>query len=320
MSIKKKFMALVAVLVVAGSGAFLVVNAEAVTTSVTGGYAQGTTPVSSVTTGSTVNLTVTNNQPNTQDPYGSIILTWPAGQYTYVTQNDASATCVAYRLNLPTGGVLTQTYPLPVANLLSNPVTPTGTTDEVECTGYTNFTGNTSGDVFTLVANGVANSTSSVSATVNSVKTAATNPGHPFGTGVPNPNTNATVPVGNFTGSANASFALSITAATGATGPAGPAGPPGATGATGASAGTHGGYYEVAADGGVFCFGGAVFYGSTGGIKLNSPITGMSVTAGDLGYYLYAADGGVFAFGNAQFAGSMGGVKLNQPMVGGAQA
>ena len=36
------------------------------------------------------------------------------------------------------------------------------------------------------------------------------------------------------------------------------------------------GYWLVAGDGGIFAFGDALFYGSTGGIRLNKPIIGMS--------------------------------------------
>ncbi len=37
-----------------------------------------------------------------------------------------------------------------------------------------------------------------------------------------------------------------------------------------------GGYWLVASDGGIFTYGDAPFYGSTGGIRLNKPIVGMS--------------------------------------------
>jgi hypothetical protein len=37
-----------------------------------------------------------------------------------------------------------------------------------------------------------------------------------------------------------------------------------------------GGYRFVAADGGIFDFGDAVFYGSTGAIHLNKPVVGMA--------------------------------------------
>ena len=73
------------------------------------------------------------------------------------------------------------------------------------------------------------------------------------------------------------------------------------------------GYWLVAADGGVFNFGAAAFYGSTytygitglsGSKPLNAPIVGMAPTASGNGYWLVAADGGVFDFGAAAFYGS----------------
>ena len=116
------------------------------------------------------------------------------------------------------------------------------------------------------------------------------------------------------------------------------------------------GYWQVAADGGIFSFtapfhgsmggkplnspvvgmaedpatggywlvaadGGifsftAPFYGSMGGKPLNSPVVGMAATPTGGGYWLVAADGGIFAFGDARFSGSMGGVPLNAPVVG----
>jgi hypothetical protein len=38
------------------------------------------------------------------------------------------------------------------------------------------------------------------------------------------------------------------------------------------------GYWLVASDGGIFDFGDANFYGSTGAISLNKPIVGMAAT------------------------------------------
>ena len=70
------------------------------------------------------------------------------------------------------------------------------------------------------------------------------------------------------------------------------------------------GYWLVAADGGIFAFGDAGFYGSTGSIHLNQPIVGMASTADGRGYWLVAADGGVFAFGDAGFYGSTGNIHL----------
>ena len=75
------------------------------------------------------------------------------------------------------------------------------------------------------------------------------------------------------------------------------------------------GYWEVASDGGIFSYGGAQFYGSTGSLHLNAPIVGMAATPDDAGYWLLASDGGIFAFGDAIFYGSTGGMRLNAPIV-----
>ena len=77
-----------------------------------------------------------------------------------------------------------------------------------------------------------------------------------------------------------------------------------------------GGYWLVAADGGVFAYGDAGFHGSTGGMTLNAPVVGMAATPDGGGYWLVAADGGVFAYGDAAFHGSTGGMALNAPVVG----
>ncbi|MGH9178329.1 MAG: SBBP repeat-containing protein [Acidimicrobiales bacterium] len=76
------------------------------------------------------------------------------------------------------------------------------------------------------------------------------------------------------------------------------------------------GYWLVASDGGIFAFGDAQFYGSTGALRLNQPMVGMAATPGGTGYHLVAADGGIFAFGDAQFYGSTGAIRLNRPVVG----
>ena len=76
------------------------------------------------------------------------------------------------------------------------------------------------------------------------------------------------------------------------------------------------GYWEVAADGGIFSYGDAHFYGSTGSIALNRPIVGMAATSDGKGYWLVASDGGIFAFGDARFYGSTGSIALNRPVVG----
>ena len=67
-----------------------------------------------------------------------------------------------------------------------------------------------------------------------------------------------------------------------------------------------GGYWLVASDGGIFAFGDAAFYGSTGNIHLNKPIVAMAPTADGGGYWLVASDGGIFTFGDAGYYGSTG--------------
>jgi hypothetical protein len=80
------------------------------------------------------------------------------------------------------------------------------------------------------------------------------------------------------------------------------------------------GYYLAARDGGMFTFGDAQFYGSTGDIRLNAPIVGMESTPFPEGYWLVANDGGIFTFGSAGFFGSTGNIRLNRPIVGMAAA
>jgi ribosomal protein L24E len=56
------------------------------------------------------------------------------------------------------------------------------------------------------------------------------------------------------------------------------------------------GYWLVASDGGIFCFGDAPFLGSTGSIHLNQPVVGMAAGPAGQGYWLVASDGGIFTF------------------------
>src|ERR1035437_10154030 len=87
--------------------------------------------------------------------------------------------------------------------------------------------------------------------------------------------------------------------------------------ATSASAAPLGdGYALVAADGGIFNYGSASFYGSTGALTLNKPVVGMASTSTGMGYWLVASDGGIFSFGDAGFFGSTGALHLNKPIVG----
>ena len=76
------------------------------------------------------------------------------------------------------------------------------------------------------------------------------------------------------------------------------------------------GHWLAGADGGVFAFGDAQYYGSMGAATLNRPIVSMAPTPSGKGYWLAASDGGVFAFGDARYWGSMGRARLNSPVVG----
>jgi hypothetical protein len=87
------------------------------------------------------------------------------------------------------------------------------------------------------------------------------------------------------------------------------------------------GYWLVGADGGIFSYGDANFYGSTGNLHLNRPVVGITPTADRGGYWLVATDGGIFAFGDSRFYGSIPGLgispagtgtarSLNAPIVG----
>ena len=68
----------------------------------------------------------------------------------------------------------------------------------------------------------------------------------------------------------------------------------------------------MASDGGVFNYGDAHFYGSTGAIHLAKPIVGLASTADGKGYWFVATDGGVFNYGDAHFYGSTGSLHLKQ--------
>jgi hypothetical protein len=78
---------------------------------------------------------------------------------------------------------------------------------------------------------------------------------------------------------------------------------------------TRHGYWVLARDGGVFTYGAARFFGSTGALRLFAPVVGMAAHRGG-GYWLVAEDGGIFAYGSARFHGSMGGRRLNEPVIG----
>src|SRR5580698_4113193 len=85
----------------------------------------------------------------------------------------------------------------------------------------------------------------------------------------------------------------------------------------------HAGYWLFAADGGVFTFGDAQFWGSVPGVlqpgqKLNGPIVAAEATPDGNGYREFAADGGVFDFGDAVYEGSLPGENIfpSQPITG----
>jgi ribosomal protein L24E len=76
------------------------------------------------------------------------------------------------------------------------------------------------------------------------------------------------------------------------------------------------GYRLTGSDGGIFSYGTAQYYGSTGAIRLAQPIVGMTATRKGDGYWFVASDGGVFNYGSAGFYGSSGNIKLNLPVKG----
>jgi len=76
------------------------------------------------------------------------------------------------------------------------------------------------------------------------------------------------------------------------------------------------GYWLVASDGGIFSFGGAQFYGSTGGQTISGSIVGAISTPNGDGYWEATNTGIVFPFGDAPFYGDLNGDTLNKPIVG----
>jgi hypothetical protein len=65
-----------------------------------------------------------------------------------------------------------------------------------------------------------------------------------------------------------------------------------------------GGYWEVAADGGVFSFGDAKFFGAGTDLHLKRNVIGMAVAQSARGYWLATNNGGVYSFGDAKFYGA----------------
>ncbi len=69
------------------------------------------------------------------------------------------------------------------------------------------------------------------------------------------------------------------------------------------------GYWLVGADGAVYPFGNAKYYGSLPGIRIKppAPVVGVAATPDGGGYWLVGADGAVYPFGNAKYYGSASG-------------
>ena len=108
--------------------------------------------------------------------------------------------------------------------------------------------------------------------------------------------------------SGTTSFSYSVTASDGVGSPA-TAGPfEVAVKVVSGGNGSGHGYWLVGADGGIFSFGSAGFYGSTGSFTLQRPVVGISPTKDRKGYWLVASDGGIFAFGDSGYYGSLPGL------------
>ncbi len=80
-----------------------------------------------------------------------------------------------------------------------------------------------------------------------------------------------------------------------------------------------GGYYLLGADGGVFAFGAAKFYGSVPQVVPGITTTAVAIQVNAGGYRIIMSDGGAFAFGTAYFGGSvpgvLGGASLASPII-----
>jgi hypothetical protein len=119
----------------------------------------------------------------------------------------------------------------------------------------------------------------------------------------------------NLSGSNAGNFTITYTSASGdftvTGGPVPPPPPPPPPPPSAPAAAPTYGYWLVGSDGGIFTFGSAQFYGSTGSLKLQRPVVGIVPTGDHDGYWLDASDGGVFSYGDTQFFGSIPGTGLN---------
>jgi hypothetical protein len=78
---------------------------------------------------------------------------------------------------------------------------------------------------------------------------------------------------------------------------------------------TAGGLLLAGADGGVFAYGTAPFFGSLAGTRLGGPIVAITTNPNVNGYWLTGSDGAVHPFGGAGTFGDMAQRSLNQPIV-----
>jgi hypothetical protein len=253
----------------------------------------GALPATDVTCSTTTNCSATS-------PAGSqtvnVTLTTAAGtssvanadQFTY-----AAATSGSSGGSSPTTGITPPTRNSPAIGSISPTSGPPAGGTVVTISGINLFT--TTGAT-TVSFGSAAGSDVSCSSTTSCTATS------PAGTG--QVTVTVTTDVGT-SGGAGAGFTYEAASSGGSSGTGTPT-----MGTTPSS-----GYWLVASDGGVFSFGSAGFYGSTGGLHLNAPIVGMAPTPDAGGYWLVASDGGIFAFGDAGFYGSTGGRHLNAPVV-----
>ena len=79
---------------------------------------------------------------------------------------------------------------------------------------------------------------------------------------------------------------------------------------------TGNGYWLVASDGGIFAFGDARFYGSTGAITSTSPSSAWPPSRAATATGWWRPTAAIFAFGDAGFPGSTGGIGLASPIAG----
>jgi hypothetical protein len=76
------------------------------------------------------------------------------------------------------------------------------------------------------------------------------------------------------------------------------------------------GYWLVTADGGVFTYGDAPYYGGANNPPLRQLVVDAVPTASGNGYWMVTADGAVFTFGDARYFGGANGYRLRNEVVG----